>query len=82
MHSNDHIGVVSIGRLLDSSGEGELSQVGIVYKDEHSMNAADAVHVTSVARASVSVRSLEWDYLYAQIKKSLTIPANLVMIKV
>ena len=49
---------------------------------ERSTNAADAVRVIRVARALVSVRTRVWDYLYSRIKKSLTIPAYLVMIKV
>ena len=44
----------------------------------HSTNAADSVQ--RVVRASVSMH--EWDYLYSLIKKSLTVPAYLVMIEV
>ena len=39
--------------------------------DEHSTNAADAVHVIRLARTSVSVRAHEWDYLCSWIKKNL-----------
>ena len=47
-----------------------------------STNAANAVRVIRVARAPVSERTHKWDYLCPRIKKSLTIPAYLVMIKV
>ena len=49
---------------------------------EHITNAADAVHAICIVRALVSMRAREWDYLYSYIKKSLTISAYLVMIKV
>ena len=49
---------------------------------EDSTDAADAVRATHMAQASVSMRTHEWDYLSWWIKKSLTIPAHLAMMKV
>ena len=49
---------------------------------ERSTNAAHAMRVKSVAQASASMQAGGWDYLYERIKKSLTIPAYIVMIKV
>ena len=55
-----------------------------MYVAERNTNAVDAVCAICVHGTSVGIymREHEWDYLYSWIKKKLTIPAYLVMIKV